>query len=318
MKKKLLILIPINLIIVAFICYFVIFAISFSKPDIQYNYTIGAIYGDLDNSYYSTLQNEINNLLEENNCLIINRDSKNDISLQNQQIIDLVNMGIDALLITPIDSFKISKTLEIAKDKGLSIVIIDNPVAREDLVDCTIHSDNETAGNLQGVYLKNNLSNSNIIVLNDERSIASENRILGFEKIINSFSGAKIIDTINTLGSSEQAMIAIENEIDKNTKFNTIFAVNDICALGAYAALEKHGITDIKILSIDGSPKGKLMVMNNHFFSTVLQYPNIIGEKSAIAILKILDGKKIEKDITVPVKLITKNTIRSYDLEKWE
>lgn len=318
MKKSFLVLIVINIIIITIISYFLFSAIEFSKKDVQYKYTVGAVYGDLDNSYYYTLHDKISNVLIENDCLVVNRDCKNDIELQNQQIRDLVNMGVDALLITPVDSTKIESSLLFAKDRGIPIVILDNPVYRDDLVSCTIHSDNFRAGSMQGVYLKNNVTNPNIILLSDNRDISAKNRILGFEKIIKSFPEAKIIQEIDTIGSNEKSMEAIEKLIENKTKFNVIFSVNDICALGAYAALKKHNIEDVKILSIDGSPKGKLMVMNNHFFSTVLQYPDILGDKSAKAILSLLAGDIVKKDTIVPVKLITNNTIRSYDLEKWE
>lgn len=318
LKKISLFIIIINLFILAAVSYYFFFAINYTNQNIQYKYTVGAAYRNLDNSYYYTLHNKITNVLTENNCLVINRNCKNSGVLQNQQIINLIDLEVDALLITPINSTNIEKALLYAKDKHVVIIIIDNPVKRDDLVNCTIHSDNINAGKILGIYLKNNVSNLNIIVLSDDRSISARNRIAGFESVINNFQDAKIIKTINTEDSDKKSMEAIDNLIEKGINFNIIFSINDICALGAYASIKKHNITHVKILSVDGSPKGKLMVKNGNFYSTVLQYPDILGEKGAKAILSLLGDNTVFKDMTVPVKLITKNTIRSYDLEKWE
>lgn len=318
MRKFSLFIILIYLFIAAIISYLFFFAINYSNQHIRYKYTVGAAYSNLDNSYYYSLHNKINNVLTENDCLVITRNCQNAGDLQNQQIINLIDLGIDALLITPTNSTDIESALLYAKDKDVSVVILDNPVKRDDLVDSTIHSDNFNAGKIQGIYLKNNVANLKIIILSNHGYISANNRIQGFKSVINNFKEAKIVKIINTEGSDEKSMEAIDELIEKGVDFNVIFSVNDICALGAYASLKKHNVSNVKILSVDGSPKGKSMVLNGGFYSTVLQYPDILGSKSAGDILSLLEDNTVSKETTVPVKLITKNTIHSYDLEKWE
>ena len=70
------------------------------------------------------------------------RDPALSVERQIGQINDMLSMGIDVLVLTPVDLESLTDVLKKAKEKGVYIVVVDSNVKDETLVDCTITSDN--------------------------------------------------------------------------------------------------------------------------------------------------------------------------------
>ena len=69
---------------------------------------------------------------------------------QIEQIEEMLQMGIDVLVVTPVDWQSLSGILRKAKEQGVFIVVVDTDLDEESAADCTITSDNYSAGYLVG------------------------------------------------------------------------------------------------------------------------------------------------------------------------
>ena len=48
------------------------------------------------------------------------------------------------------------------------------------------------------------------------------------------------------------------------------------------------------------------------------QFPSEIGTRTADVIYKLLNGEEIEKHILVPVKLVTKDNVEDFGIDRWQ
>ena len=56
-------------------------------------------------------------------------------------------LGIDVLIINPVESSSINKTLKEVKKAGIKIIVVDAPISDDQIADCTgLVSDNYDAG----------------------------------------------------------------------------------------------------------------------------------------------------------------------------
>lgn len=114
-------------------------------------------------------------------------------------------------------------------------------------------------------------------------------------------------------------MEVMNSIIESGLKFDVVLGGNDPTALGALAAIESHHMTgDILIYGIDGSPDGKMMIREGYLEGTSAQYPSYMGKISAEVAYAYLNGEKVEKDIVVPVTLITKDNLDEFEIDEWQ
>ena len=88
---------------------------------------------------------------------------------------------------------------------------------------------------------------------------------------------------------------------------NGLFAINDECALGAYAALESRGkASDVVLIGFDGSPEAKQAILAGQIFADVVQYPGKIGAQTGQAVIDYFNGEDVPSEILVPTGVYAK------------
>ncbi|RDU23567.1 substrate-binding domain-containing protein [Anaerosacchariphilus polymeriproducens] len=292
---------------------------DFSAGQIEDNLKIGACYTNMKNSYFEVLNNEISSVIEEHGDILITRDASMDPDKQNEQIMKLIELGVKGIFVTPVNWKKIEPVLKSAREKGVIIVAVDSSVFHEELVDCSVTSDNYGAGKQVANYIMSQVKEAKIVLIKQESLQSSQERIKGFKDGIVNMKEYQIMEEKECSGQVKNAMKSIQEVFNKGIQFDYVFAINDPFAIGAIAILEKLGVeSNIKVIGMDGSPAGKSMVKKEKMLATAAQYPTEIGSKAVESMYHLLMGQKCEKKILVPVKLITNCTIDSYNTYKWQ
>ncbi len=137
-------------------------------PDISANQKegsrlIGASYMTMNNEFYEILNEQISHRVEAEGDRLILRNPALSVSRQVEQIGKMLDEGISVLILTPVDSDGLTDILKKARQQGVKIIVVDSNVSDEQLVDCTIVSDNYRAGCLLGDYLVQNKENSKVV-----------------------------------------------------------------------------------------------------------------------------------------------------------
>ncbi len=90
---------------------------------------------ETSNPYFETLELSIRKELESRGHRLMSRDPKADAQLQNQQIQELIDEGVKAVFLSPVDSELISEGLEALDEAGVPVINIDTQVKESDLIE---------------------------------------------------------------------------------------------------------------------------------------------------------------------------------------
>ena len=297
---------------------------SVLRPDISANQKegsrlIGASYMTMNNEFYEILNEQISHRVEAEGDRLILRNPALSVSRQVEQIGKMLDEGISVLILTPVDSDGLTDILKRARQQGVKVIVVDSNVSDEQLVDCTIVSDNYKAGCLLGDYLLHKKESSKVVILTHEAATSGRERVKGFLDTIKGHEGIEVVEEVPCEGQLEIAMPQMEKLIDQGTEFDSVFCLNDPSSLGAAAALETRGLLDkVDIYGIDASPDAKQLIYEGKMCASVAQFPSRIGEEAANAIYDLLEGKEVKSYISVPVELVTKENVEYYNVDRWQ
>ncbi len=297
----------------------IVAAISGLDADFDPRFRIGATYMTMNNPFYSVIDEELRLVIESKGDILLTRDPALSQEKQDAQIRDLINEGIDLLVLNPVNYRQIMPILEEVRSAGIPVVVVDSQVSDPSLVACTIASDNYHAGVLCAEHLMKVRSSANIALLEHPDAQSAVDRIRGFCDTLEPYPEYRISGSENCSGQLELAMPVMNALLEKEPEINVIMALNDPSALGAMAALEEHSmLLDTEVYGVDGAPEAKSMILEKAMTATVAQFPIRIGQQTAETVYNILSGKSYEKEITVPVRLVTADNINDFDIDGWQ
>ena len=170
------------------------------EEDTGYKFGFSAI--DMDNPYFITLESAIKEVLDKEGYTLITKNPESDPALQNEQILEMIDEGIDAIFICPVNWVEITETLEALEEADVKIINVDTQVKEMGYIDAYIGSDNEDAGYICGEDLLDKCpKGGKILILECPTQNSINDRITGFEKAISSAeSGFEIVDRADTNG----------------------------------------------------------------------------------------------------------------------
>lgn len=307
--------------IIIFFMVLIIFTVTYNiyTAPVAKHKVFGVSYMTMNNPFYKIINNEILKVVEKNNDTLITLDPELDVDKQNEQIYKLIDQKVDGIFINPIDFEQIEPALQAAKRANIPVIIIDAPVSDESLVNCTIVSDNYDAGVQCAKDMMERLDSANIVLLKHTTAKSAKERIEGFLSVIDNNEKYKVINEAECDGQLEIAMPKMQEIIEETPDIDVVMALNDPSALGALAALEKNNKNDVMVYGIDGTPEIKALIGRNQMIvGTVAQSPIKMGQIAVENMYNILNGKKIEKNIIIPISLINKENLFKYDEDRWQ
>ena len=105
----------------------------------------------------------------------------------------------------------------------------------------------------------------------------------------------------------------------RDISFDVILGGNDPTALGALAALQQARREEgVLIYGIDGSPDFKAILDVGYVTGTSAQSPRSIGRKAAETAYRYLDGEPVEKYISLPSTMITRDNLHEFEIDGWQ
>ena len=281
---------------------------------------IGALYMTMNNPYFEVINEQVKAVVKNNGDVMITRDSAMDAEMQDRKIEELIEEGVDALLINAVDWKNIGDSLDKAKKAGVPIIAVDTEVYDDDLVDGTVISDNYHAGELCAQNLMMKRQSGKILFLVQNTNKSAVDRIQGFKDTL-AESGWEYenVGELECLGQLEVAQPLVEEVLQSRQDIDVVMALNDPSALGAMAALDAVGmLSDVLVYGVDGTPEAKTMISEQKMTATAAQSPMKTGATVASMLYDLLDKKKIDKKTVLPVTLITEDNIEQFSLNGWE
>lgn len=241
-------------------------------------------------------------LLPIQECPLV--DDKCQLTKQASDVEDLIQQGVDLILINPTDSEAVVATVEAANAANIPVITVDRSSEGGDVV-AHIASDNIAGGELAGEYLLG-LVGEGAQVVELEGIAGSSNardRGEGFNNIANGKLEVVAKQTANF--NRAEGLTVMENILQGNPDVKAVFAHNDEMALGALEAIEAAG-KDILVVGFDATGDAVKSVEDGKLAGTIAQKPDLIGQKAVEAAMKSLKGEKVEASIPVELELIKK------------
>lgn len=292
---------------------------DYSLNQKENSYLIGASYMTMNNEFYEILSEEISNRVElEEDRLILMNPALN-AQRQIEQIEEMMAQGIDVLVVTPVDWQSLSGVLKKAKEQGIYIVVVDSNLEDESLADCTITSDNYGAGRIIGDYFLEQNEHARLIVMTHDVAKSGQDRVQGFLDAVEGQPGIEIVEKVNCDGQLEIAMPEMQEIIDKGVEFDSVFCLNDLASVGVVAALDENQMLEtVRVYGVDASPDAKALIKEGMMSASAAQFPSRIGQTAADVIYRLLDGQSVEKNISVPVELVTGENVELFSIDRWQ
>ena len=277
---------------------------------------------DMENPYFITLESAITEVLDEYGYELIVKDPASDADNQASQIEEMIDEGIDAIFISPVNWEKITPSLQKLKDAGIKIINVDTQVKEMDYVDAYIGSDNKKAGYICGQDLVERCPDGGkILILECPTQNSINDRITGFEEAISTAeNGFEVIERKDTNGEFEIAMEVTKEILEQHPDINIIMCGNDQIAVGAKTAVNVLNMNDVIIYGVDGSPdiKKELKKSDNKIAGTAAQSPINIGKVSAQIGIDMLLGEDYEKETYEDVFMINEDNVDMYGVDGWQ
>ena len=190
---------------------------------------------------------------------VIITDAQGDLAKQITDIQDLVNQGVDVILLAPREADGLDVGLDAARDAGIPVLFVDRShegVPCEDYV-TFMSSDFVEQGRIAGRRLAEATGGvAKIIQLEGSAGAdVARDRKDGFDEIVDENPGMELLasqtaDFNRAIGQNVASQL-----LQTHPDVTAFYAHNDEMALGAIAALEAAGLTpgeDVLVVSIDG------------------------------------------------------------------
>lgn len=245
-----------------------------------------------------------------NDSIIVKLASSNDDNvLQNKQVNQFVDEGVDLLIVSPNQLSAISKAVERAYDKGIPVILYDRKT-NSDKYTAFIGCDNYMIGKSMGTFIAHQLKGKGRIVEISglEGSSPAMERHRGFMDAIKPYPGIQVVASEGGDWKEESAIKAMKSILQKTQDFDYVYAHNDRLAWGAYVAARHMGLEHkYKYTGIDGmaTEGGGLELVRDGVFEASYLYPTKGDEVLALA-MKVLTKKPYQKDNYLSTSIITK------------
>ncbi len=277
-----------------------------TSPPAETKGRIGVTCMDLTNPFFKLISNVMTEEAAKYGYEVVSLDGNNDEAKQNNQLNDFVAQEFDAIFLNPVNSRAAAEGVKKAHAAGIPVftfdVQIDDPVAAE-MVVAHIGSDNFQGGMLAGESLmKVTGDRGKIAILSYPEVTSCILRGEGFKKYLQDHnSQLEIVSELSAKGKRDEGYAVATDMLQAHSDIVGIFAINDPTALGAYAAVQKAGLTNqITIVGFDASPAGKQAVFEKKLYDSPQQFPRKMAIGTVQSFIKYLDGEPVEKKTFIP------------------
>lgn len=264
---------------------------------------IGLSVSTLNNPFFVSLKDGVVKEAEAKGIEVKVVDAQDDSAKQINDVEDLIQQGVDVLLINPTDSAAISTAVQSANSIGIPVITLDRSADKGE-VEALVASDNVKGGEMAAEYIVEQLGEGALVAELEgvPGASATRERGTGFHNVADEKLNVVAKQAANF--DRTEGLTVMENIIQANPDIKAVFAHNDEMALGAIEAINSSG-RDIMVIGFDGNDDALKAIEAGQLEATVAQQPDLIGQLAVQAGLDAAQGKKVEENIPAPLKLVT-------------
>jgi ribose transport system substrate-binding protein len=274
--------------------------------------TIGLSVLTLTNPFFKVIADSLTSEAARHGYAVTVVSGEFDPARQQNQVKDFLVRRVAAIVLTPCDSQAIGPVIREANEAGIPVFTADIACLAPGVRVVThVATDNYGGGKEAARAMIEALGDTGgkLAILHHPVVESCLLRVRGFREAIDQFNAGRargrleIVAELPGGGVKDQALRAADDLLQAHPDLAGVFAINDPSALGARAALEKAGKTQVKLVGFDGQPEGKQAIKDGRIYADPVQFPEWIGQETARAIVKHFAGEAVPAQILIPTAL---------------
>lgn len=238
-----------------------------------------------------------------------------DVEKQMQIVENLIQTGIKTLLITPSGSREIVAVLVKANAAGIPVVVVDtrlDPAAATAAAVKTasfVGSDNYEGGKVAGAVLVEASGGKAMVALLEgiPGHETGDSRLRGFRDAIKDHPGIKVVASQTANWERDQGFTVFQNMLQAHPEIDSLFACNDMMALGAIEAIAAAGRKGkIRVIGFDAVDDARKAMDEGTMIASVAQFPGEMGRLAVESAAKLIKGEAVPENQQVRIELVRK------------
>ncbi len=252
---------------------------------------------------------------------VVVTNAQGDLARQNTDIEDLVNQGVDVILLAPLTSDGLDSGLSAAQDAGIPVLFIDRSHEGEacESFESFISSDFVEQGRIAGERLAE-ATDGKAKIIQLEGTSGSDvavDRKTGFDEVIEANPDMEVVASQTANFNRAEGQQLTSQLLQSNPDVTAIYAHNDEMAIGAITALEAIGRqpgVDVTVVSIDGTKDAFDAIKEGKMLLTVESNPRF-GPMAFDALQELTLDRSLPDRIVIEDRVFdSSNVDEFYDL----
>lgn len=287
-------------------------------------FIVGYSVYDMQQPYWQEYARGVEEAATEAGAEFVLSDQKSSQETQVSGSLDLINQGISALVVSPVQPSALPAAIDAAHEANIPVIIGD--VGAEGEYDAFVLSDNYEGGRLAAQYVVEQLSDVEgpkevLMILLHPGSAVGEVRAAGFRDELAQHEDFEIVAELNGNDTVQGGYQVTQDTLAANPELDAIYATNDPEAIGASQALKAaglNGVEDVLLVGFNGDAPALELIEAGEMAATVRQDPYGQGRAAVEAALTLLDGGAIEysdeetRSIYFPVEVVTADNVAQF------
>ncbi|AJC64630.1 MULTISPECIES: D-xylose ABC transporter substrate-binding protein [Dickeya] len=242
---------------------------------------------------------------EEKGAKVFVQSANGNEETQISQIENMINRGVDVLVIIPYNGQVLSNVIAEAKREGIKVLAYDRMINNAD-IDFYISFDNEKVGELQAKYLINKVPQGNYFLMggspvDNNAKLFRQGQIKVLKPLIDSGKIKVVGDQWVDAWLPENALKIMENALTaNNNKIDAVVASNDATAGGAIQALSAQGLAGkVAISGQDADLAAIKRIVAGTQTMTVYKPISKLAQEAATIAVSLGQGKNPQSNATL-------------------
>jgi ribose transport system substrate-binding protein len=248
---------------------------------------------------------------KDNNIELIWNSANLDVSTQANQVDSMVNQGVDAIIVVPIQADSLAPQVASAKAKGIPLVAVNAALNNPDVAG-SVQPDDVAAGAQEMQMMADRLGGrGNIVILQGPLGQSGEiDRTKGIEQVLAKYPEIRVLAKDTANWKRDEAVNKMKNWISGfGDQINAVVAENDDMGLGALQALKESGRSGVPIVGIDGIEDGLNAVKSGEFIGTSLQNGTVELSAGLAVANALAKGEPVDTEPVYVMPAITMDNV---------
>ncbi len=241
-----------------------------------------------------------------------------DVEKQMQIVENMIQTGVQALIVAPSGSREIVSALVKARDAKVPVVIVDTRIDEAAATAAGVHtetfvgSDNYEGGRLAGGHMvKATGGKARVAILEGiPGHETGDSRLRGFRDAVKDTPGITIVASQPANWERDQGFNVFQNMLQAHPDIDAVFAASDLMALGAIEAIAAAGKAGkIRVVGFDALDDAKKAIAAGTMDASVAQFPAEMGRVAVESAVKVIRGEKLSPNTMVKLEMVTKDSL---------